>query len=69
MQKAPGCYVWLGNGPAVDGALHHNTAYDFNDAAIASGVKFWTTLVEQELSSDVASVQRSEHRGIQKPAG
>jgi amidohydrolase len=69
MRKAPGCYVWLGNGPAVNGALHHNTAYDFNDAAIASGVKFWTTLVEQELSSDIASVQRSEHRRVKKPAG
>jgi metal-dependent amidase/aminoacylase/carboxypeptidase family protein len=61
--------VWLGNGPAVNGALHHNTSYDFNDAAIASGVKFWTTLVEQELSSDIASVQRSEHRRVKKPAG
>ena len=50
--EAPGCYVWLGNGPAVDGALHHNTSYDFNDDAIASGVAFWTTLVEQELSGE-----------------
>lgn len=49
--EAPGCYVWLGNGPAVDGALHHNTSYDFNDDAIASGVAFWTTLVEQELAA------------------
>jgi amidohydrolase len=48
--EAPGCYVWLGNGPAVDGALHHNTAYDFNDAAIGPGVAFWTMLVEQELA-------------------
>lgn len=47
--EAPGCYVWLGNGPAVDGALHHNTAFDFNDAAIGPGVAFWSTLVEQEL--------------------
>jgi hippurate hydrolase len=47
--EAPGCYVWLGNGPAIDGALHHNTSYDFNDDAIASGVAFWSTLVEQEL--------------------
>jgi amidohydrolase len=45
----PGAYVWLGNGPAVDGALHHNSRYDFNDDAIASGIAFWTTLVEQEL--------------------
>lgn len=48
--EAPGCYVWLGNGPAVDGALHHNTAYDFNDEAIGPGVAFWMTLVEQELA-------------------
>ena len=47
--EAPGCYVWLGNGPARDGALHHNTGYDFNDAALASGVTYWSTLVEQEL--------------------
>ncbi|MBZ6077745.1 M20 aminoacylase family protein [Microvirga puerhi] len=47
---APGAYVWLGNGPAVDGALHHNTAYDFNDDAIPTGVSFWVTLVEQELA-------------------
>ena len=47
----PGCYVWLGNGPAVDGALHHNTAYDFNDDAIAYGIAYWSTLVEQELNA------------------
>ncbi len=49
--EVPGCYVWLGNGPAVDGALHHNTAYDFNDGAIGPGVSFWTTLVETELKA------------------
>ncbi|MCB1972704.1 MAG: M20/M25/M40 family metallo-hydrolase, partial [Geminicoccaceae bacterium] len=49
--EAPGCYVWLGNGPATNGALHHNTAYDFNDGAIASGVRFWTRLVERELAA------------------
>jgi hippurate hydrolase len=45
----PGCYVWLGNGPIVEGALHHNSRYDFNDAAIATGARYWTRLVEQEL--------------------
>jgi len=47
--EAPGAYVWLGNGPAVDGALHHNSRYDFNDEAILTGARFWTALVEQEL--------------------
>ena len=49
-QEVPGCYVWLGNGPAVDGALHHNTRYDFNDEAILPGIAFWTRLVEMELA-------------------
>jgi len=49
-QNAPGCYVWLGNGPAVDGALHHNTAYDFNDAALGFGAAYWVKLVERELA-------------------
>ncbi|MGV8830822.1 MAG: M20 aminoacylase family protein [Devosia sp.] len=47
--RVPGCYVWLGNGPAVDGALHHNSRYDFNDDAIATGARYWTRLVEHEL--------------------
>ena len=47
----PGAYVWLGNGPAVDGALHHNTRYDFNDGAILTGARFWTALVEGELGA------------------
>lgn len=49
----PGCYVWLGNGPAVDGALHHNSRYDFNDDAILTGARFWTALVEQELRTSI----------------
>lgn len=51
-QNAPGCYVWLGNGPAVDGALHHNTAYDFNDEALGYGVAYWVSLVERELKAE-----------------
>ena len=51
-QDRPGCYVWLGNGPAVEGAIHHNGGYDFNDEAIGPGVRFWTRLVERELAAD-----------------
>jgi hippurate hydrolase len=47
--EVPGAYVWLGNGPAIEGALHHNSRYDFNDEAILTGARFWTKLVEQEL--------------------
>jgi hippurate hydrolase len=51
-QNAPGCYVWLGNGPAIDGALHHNTAYDFNDEALGYGAAYWVALVERELKAE-----------------
>jgi len=47
--EVPGAYVWLGNGPAKDGALHHNTRYDFNDEAIITGASFWARLVERRL--------------------
>ena len=49
-EEAPGAYVWLGNGPALDGALHHNTGYDFNDDAIGTGVAFWTEVARRALS-------------------
>ncbi|WP_064712070.1 M20 aminoacylase family protein [Rhizobium bangladeshense] len=54
-ENAPGCYAWLGNGPAVDGALHHNTAYDFNDGALGYGAAYWAALVERELKLEPAS--------------
>ncbi|MEM9049340.1 MAG: amidohydrolase [Pseudomonadota bacterium] len=47
---APGAYVWLGNGPAQDGALHHNSGYDFNDAAIPTGVAFWEAVARHALA-------------------
>jgi amidohydrolase len=49
--EVPGAFVWLGNGPAVNGALHHNSSYDFNDHAIGTGASFWVALVEQELAA------------------
>ncbi|PWJ22129.1 amidohydrolase [Jannaschia seohaensis] len=47
--RVPGCYVWLGNGPARDGALHHNGRYDFDDRAIPTGVRYWVELVRGAL--------------------
>ncbi|WP_226780622.1 M20 aminoacylase family protein [Oceaniglobus trochenteri] len=49
-QEAPGAYVWLGNGPAVDGALHHNTGYDFNDQALPTGIAFWAAVAREALT-------------------
>jgi hippurate hydrolase len=46
-EQAPGAYVWLGNGPARDGALHHNPGYDFNDEALGTGVAYWVAVARE----------------------
>jgi hippurate hydrolase len=45
----PGCYAWLGNGPGVGGCTLHSPRYDFNDAIIATGIRYWVRLVEHNL--------------------
>jgi hippurate hydrolase len=49
LQKVPGAYVWLGIGPGLEGCLHHNPRYDFNDAALATGAAYWVSLAQTEL--------------------
>jgi amidohydrolase len=49
LQKKPGCYVWLGNGPGTGGCTLHNPHYDFNDEILGLGVAYWVKLVESAL--------------------
>ena len=49
LQERPGCYVWLGNGPTDGGRVLHNPRYDFNDAILPIGARWWVTLAENEL--------------------
>ena len=44
-----GSYIWLGAGPAKEGAMLHNDRYDFNDDVLATGASYWARLVESEL--------------------
>ena len=46
----PGCYVWLGNGPGEGGCMLHSPHYDFNDAVIPTGIRYWVRLVEKVLA-------------------
>ncbi|MBE9636871.1 amidohydrolase [Salipiger pacificus] len=48
LEKRPGAIVWYGNG---DSAELHNAAYDFNDAAILPGMRYWIELVSRELAA------------------
>lgn len=46
----PGCYVWLGNGPGDGGCMLHSPHYDFNDAVIPTGIRYWVRLAERSLA-------------------
>jgi len=49
LREKPGCYVWIGNGMAEGGCMLHNPRYDFNDAILPLGVKYWVELVKRVL--------------------
>ena len=52
LQKRPGCYAVIGQGPASLGkdiVPLHNTRYDFCDAIIPNGVRYFSRLVERGL--------------------
>lgn len=50
LREKPGCYVWIGNGEAQGGCMLHNPHYDFNDAILPLGVRYWVELVKQLLA-------------------
>jgi len=51
MERVPGAYMQLGNGPT---AQLHNPLYDFNDAAIPYGAALFAALVERRLPKGAA---------------
>lgn len=53
MQLRPGAFMRIGNGANPDGSFAglHTPRYDFNDAAIPHGVRYWVEIVRQELGA------------------
>jgi amidohydrolase len=49
LQRSPGCYAWIGNGPADSHAGLHGARYDFNDAILSTGAAWWVRIVERAL--------------------
>jgi hippurate hydrolase len=47
LQKRPGSYIWVGNGPSDNGRLLHSPRYDFNDEILPVGASYWARLVEK----------------------
>lgn len=53
LAHVPGCFAFLGNGE--ESAPLHNPAYDFNDAALPHGVRYFAALVRRRLPADPAA--------------
>lgn len=51
MRLRPGAFMRIGNGVAADGSFHapHTAQYDFNDAILPDGVRYWVNVVREEL--------------------
>ena len=49
MNKVPGAYMWIGNGPSDGGRNLHNPAYDFNDEVLPYGASLFATLAQTIL--------------------
>jgi amidohydrolase len=52
LEGRPGAYVFLGQADGADGAMIHNSHYDFNDRLLPIGVSYWIRLVEQTLADE-----------------
>jgi hippurate hydrolase len=51
LERVPGCYINIGNGPGEGGCEVHHPAYDFNDAALPLGAAFFVRAVETKLAA------------------
>ena len=49
IEKVPGAYLWLGLGNAR-GSLH-NPRFDFNDAALETGIRLFLGIIEEKLGA------------------
>jgi amidohydrolase len=50
LEKKPGAYLFIGNGPEEGGRILHNPLYDFNDEILPIGASYWARLVETKLA-------------------
>ena len=53
LEKKPGMMMMIGNGTGTEGRFHnvHTPHYDFNDAILPLGVRYWVSLVAEELGN------------------
>ena len=49
LQKRPGAFVWIGNGPAEPGRELHNDGYDYNDAILPVAASYLAGIARRAL--------------------
>ena len=49
LQNLPGAYIWLGAGDEQHCEPLHSPMYDFNDAILEIGARYWVRLIERAL--------------------
>ncbi|RDJ27649.1 amidohydrolase [Bosea caraganae] len=54
MKIKPGAFMRIGNGVKADGSFNglHTPLFDFNDAIIPDGIRYWVNIVNEELGED-----------------
>jgi metal-dependent amidase/aminoacylase/carboxypeptidase family protein len=52
LQQRPGAYLWLGQGRKPDDVPLHHPSYDFNDDALAGGVRWFAAVARLALALD-----------------
>ncbi len=57
LERLPGCYVWIGNGPVRDGGELHNDRYDFNDAILPAASGWLAAVAKAALSANAPAAQ------------
>ncbi|TCR62174.1 amidohydrolase [Bosea sp. BK604] len=58
MKIKPGAFMRIGNGVKEDGSFNglHTPLFDFNDAIIPDGIRYWVNIVNEELGQDLRAV-------------
>lgn len=54
LERAAGCYVFIGNGDGEGSCMIHNPSYDFNDDILPIGASYWVRLAEAALDRQAA---------------
>ena len=51
LDKRPGAFVWIGNGPNDGGRDLHNSNYDYNDAILPNAAGYLASVAKQALKT------------------